>query len=85
MATTNVNSIRYKIEPFKEVLNESIFDVLTIQETKIDESFPDNQFYVPMYRLYKHDFKHNEGGIMTDVYTKRFSPISQIIHRTIFY
>ena len=47
----NVNSIRYKIEPFKEVLNESIFDVLTIQKTNIDE-------------LYGHDFRHNEGGIM---------------------
>ena len=64
IAHINVNSIRYKIEPFKEVLNESIFDVLTIQETKIDESFPDNQFHVPMYRLYRQDFKHNEGGIM---------------------
>ena len=64
IAHINVNSIRHKIEPFKEVLSECIFDVLAIQETKIDESFPDNQLYVPMYRLYRQDFRHNEGGIM---------------------
>ena len=64
IAHINVNSIGHKIEPFKEVLAECIFDVLAIQETKIDESFPDNQFDVPMYRLYRQDFRHNEGGIM---------------------
>ena len=46
VAHINVNSIRHKFEPFREVLNENIFDVLAIQETKIDDSFPDNQFNV---------------------------------------
>ena len=35
----NVNSIRHKFEPFREILQEHILDVLTIQETKIDNSF----------------------------------------------
>ena len=60
----NVNSIRYKFEPFREILQGFILDVLTIQETNIDNSFPNNQFAVPMYRLYRQDFKNNEGGIM---------------------
>ena len=38
--------------------------MLTIQETKIEDSFPDNQFNIPMYRLYRQDFKNDEGGIM---------------------
>ena len=29
-----------------------------------DDSFPDNQFNIPMYRLYRQDIKNNEGGIM---------------------
>ena len=43
----NINSIRHKFEPFKEVMQENIFDVLAIQETKIDDSFPDSQFAIP--------------------------------------
>ena len=73
IAHINVNSIR-QIEPFKEVLAECIFDVLAIQETKIDESFPDNQFYVPMYRLYRQDFRHNEGGIIMYMYIRHDFP-----------
>ena len=64
VAHINVNSIRHKFEPFREVLNENIFDVLAIQETKIDDSFPDNQFNVNMYVLHRQDYKSNEGGIM---------------------
>ena len=33
----NVNSIRHKFLPFKEILEENVFDVLAIQETKLDE------------------------------------------------
>ena len=51
IAHININSIRHKFEPFREILQHNIFDVLTIQETKIDDSFPDNQFNIPMYRL----------------------------------
>jgi len=35
-----------------------------VVETKIDNSFPNNQFALPMYKLYRQDFKHNEGGLM---------------------
>ena len=40
IAHININSIRNKFEPFREVLIENIFDVLSIQESKLDESFP---------------------------------------------
>ena len=44
------------IEPFREVLQNNVFDILAIQETKIDYSFPNNQFRVNMYRLYRQDY-----------------------------
>ena len=72
VAHVNVNSIRHKFEPFREVLLENIFDVLAIQETKIDNSFPDNQFNVNMYILHRKDYKNNEGGIM--MYIRRDIP-----------
>ena len=49
MAHINVNSFRNKFEPFREVLLQNIFDILSIQETKLDDSFPDAQFNVSMY------------------------------------
>ena len=67
IAQINVNSVRHKFEPFREVLLENIFDVLSIQETKLDNSFPDAQFNVSMYRCYRNDYKCNEGGLMVYV------------------
>ena len=64
IAHININSIRHKFHVFKEVLESNIFDVLTIQESKLDESFPENQFHVSRYKMYRKDFKGNEGGIL---------------------
>ena len=64
MAHINVNSVRNKFEPFREVLLENIFDILSIQETKLDDSFPDAQFNVSMYKCYRNDYKCNECGLM---------------------
>ena len=64
MAHINVNSVRNKFEPFREVLLENIFDILSIQETKLDDSFPDAQFNVSMYKCCRNDYKCNEGGLM---------------------
>ena len=67
IAHINVNSVRNKFEPFREVLLENIFDILSIQETKLDDSFPDAQFKVSMYKCYRNDHKCNEGGLMVYV------------------
>ena len=64
VAHINVHRIRHNMEPFREVLQNNVFDILAIQETKIDDSFPDNQFRVNMYRLYRQDVRNNEGGSM---------------------
>ena len=37
VAHINVNSIIHKIEPLREVLQNNVFDILAIQETKIDD------------------------------------------------
>ena len=42
-------------------------DVLLIQETKLDDSFPNKQFEVPDYMLYRADYKSNSGGLMTHI------------------
>ena len=60
----NINSIRYKFEPIREILQENILDVLAIQETKIDTSFPESQFAITRCKLYRQDYKSNEGGLL---------------------
>ena len=60
----NINSIRHKFEPVREVLNENVFDVFAVNETKIDQSFPPEQFSVPNFKLYRRDYKSNEGGLI---------------------
>ena len=62
MAHINLNSVRNKFEPFREVLLENIFDILSIQDTNLDDSFPDAQFNVSMYKCYRNDYTYNEGG-----------------------
>ena len=39
-----INSLREKIVSLREVLSKASFDILCVDETKLDASFPDHQF-----------------------------------------
>ena len=67
LALLNINSVRHKFAPLSEALNNSILDVLLLQETKLDDSFPKSQFEVSDYMQYRCDYKHNSGGLMTHI------------------
>ena len=64
VAHLNINSIRHKFLPISNVLGKGLLDVLFIQETKLDSSFPMSQFNVSGYKLYRNDYSANSGGIM---------------------
>lgn len=63
-AHLNVNSVRHKFDPLAEALKHSMLDVLMLQETKLDDSFPLGQFSVPNFKLYRKDVTSNSGGLM---------------------
>ena len=42
----NVNSIRNKFESVQEII-QNTFDIFLVCETKIDSSFPNQQFCIP--------------------------------------
>ena len=42
---------------------------MSIQESKLDESFPAKQFDIDTYKCYRKDYKNNDGGA-DDVYSK---------------
>ena len=60
----NINSIRNKFEDLKVFIDKT-FDILIITETKIDASFPENQFMIEGYcKPYRLDRNKYGGGVL---------------------
>ena len=59
----NVNSRRNKFESVADVI-QGTFDIFLLSETKIDESFPDKQFRLNNYRIFRKDRNRYGGGII---------------------
>ena len=68
-AYLNINSARNKIIHIREALKRTPVDILGIAESKIDDSFPDSQFTIDGYRLFRRDRNDKGGGVM--VYSLR--------------
>ncbi|CAB4039134.1 Neuroendocrine convertase 1, partial [Paramuricea clavata] len=68
IASLNVNSLPNKFVEIKEWLRCGVFDILSIQETKIDKTFPNFRFYVEGFKYFRRDRKKGGGGII--VYIK---------------
>ena len=64
LANLNINSIRNKFSSLKELVSNNI-DVLVIEETKLDETFPAKSFVIPGYKEpFRKDRNAHGGGIM---------------------
>lgn len=63
-AHLNVNSLRHKFRPLADLLKRSIIDVISVQETKLDESFPIAQFKLEGFCTHRKDYKSNSGGLI---------------------
>ena len=63
-ARLNINSLRNKFEILKQTMTNKA-DNLLISETKLDSSFPLNQFHIDGFTTpYRLDRNQNGGGIM---------------------
>ena len=64
----NLNSLRNKFECLKYVIGENI-DIFLVSETKLNESFPDAQFFIEGYfPTYRKDRTDKGGGLMLYVH-----------------
>ena len=64
VGTLNINSLAPKFDQLCEVIGKNL-DVLTIQETKLDPSFPTQQFLLPGYSVpYRLDRNRDGGGVL---------------------
>ena len=59
----NTNSVRNKFELTNKLIRND-FDIFITTESKLDSSFPDSQFHVPGYRLFRKDRIKNGGGLV---------------------
>ena len=73
----NINSLRNKIFHLREICDKAPVDILCIDETKIDPSFPDSQFHIDGYQFppFRKDRDKNGGGkivyVKNDLIAKR--------------
>ena len=60
----NINSYRHKHISIKELLSNGSFDFIAIAESKLDSSFPKDQFRIENFECYRQDFTSNSGGLL---------------------
>ena len=68
IASLNVNSLPNKFVEIKECLCGGVFYIISIQETKIDKTFLNSQFYIEGLKYFHRDWKKGGGSII--VYIK---------------
>ena len=49
LAHININFLNPKFEPLKDIIKDNV-DILLVSETKIDDTFPDGQFFIEGYK-----------------------------------
>ena len=64
VAYLNINSLGEKINHLREICKESPIDILCVDETKIDSSYPHAQFQINDYQFppFRRDRNKYEGG-----------------------
>ena len=77
----NINSLRNKFESIAGVI-QGTFDIFLLSETKIDESFPDKQFCLNNYWIFRKDRNRYGGGI--SFYVNENLPCKSLTTKTVF-
>ena len=75
MGHLNINSLRNKFEYLKPIISP-IFDIFLVSETKLDDSFPNNQFSLNGYKMFRRDRNGSGGGLC--IYVKETIAAKQL-------
>ena len=79
IAHININSIRNKFHLLTNDIRDKI-DILMISETKLDKSFPKNEFLIPGFtEPYREDRNCHGGGII--LYVRSGIPSKEVTNR----
>jgi hypothetical protein len=63
IANLNVNSLTRHVDDIRITLTNYPFDILAINETKLDSSISDSEIYINGYTIIRKDRNRNGGGI----------------------
>ena len=74
----NVNSFRHKFAHLQEILSQHRVDYFAISESKIDDSFPDAQFAVQGYNIFRQDNTSSSGGLI--IYVRSDIPHRRLVN-----
>ena len=79
MCHLNINSIQNKFEELANLIKKSRTQLMIVSESKIDSSYPNSQFTISGYELYRNDRKKGGGGILayvsSELICKRIKPV----------
>ena len=73
-----MNSFRHKFAQLQEILSKHRIDCLAISESKLDDSFPDAQFNVQGYNIFRQDNTSSSGGLI--IYVRSDIPHRRLIN-----
>ena len=62
MVNLNINSLLKYIDVLREIMVSTPFDILSINETKIDHTVPDSEISVAGYNIVRKDRNRHGGG-----------------------
>jgi len=68
IACLNINSLAKHVDELKVLLAQFSFDILAINETKLDESIKSSELHKPGYEFIRRDRNRHCGGV--DFYMK---------------
>ena len=63
MACLNINSLVKHVDELRVLLSEFSVDILSINETKLDESIKSSELHIPGYEFIRRDRSRNGGGV----------------------
>ena len=85
----NINHLSIKVDYPREICSKSPIDILCTDERKLDSSYPEAQFEIPVYQYSPYREDRNKNGIgkivfiMEDLITKRLKAFEGDISKTI--
>ena len=84
----NINGLRSKIDFLRIFLRQHKFDILCLNETKIDSNVPNAEISVPGYTIFRQDRTCHGGGVLIfasdHLTTKKLSHISKKSNETLW-
>ena len=74
----NINFLQHKIDSLRQILKKPSLEIICVDETKLDESFPDHQFKIDGYQFppFRRDRDKHGGGKV--VYVKEVLIVTRI-------